>query len=154
MNPEGNDVILLVEDNSNDVMLLQRALTKVGLATTLHVASDGEEAVAYLSGTGAFADRAQYPLPTVMLLDLKLPKKSGHEVLEWLRAQPALKRLPVIVLSTSQQPADINLAYDLGANSYVVKPVHFDNLVDIVRALDIYWFRFNQGPVAECATME
>ncbi|MBI3877423.1 MAG: response regulator [Verrucomicrobia bacterium] len=154
MNPESDDVILLVEDNSNDVMLLQRAFTKVGLATALHVASDGEEAVAYLSGTGAFADRAQHPLPTVMFLDLKLPKKSGHEVLEWLRAQPALRRLPVVVLSTSQQPADINLAYDLGANSYVVKPVHFDDLVDIVRALDIYWFRFNQGPVSGYAPME
>jgi PAS domain S-box-containing protein len=95
---------------------------------------------------GPYADRALYPLPTVVLLDLKLPKRCGHEVIERLRRQPGLKRLPVIALSTSEQPADVDLAHDLGVNSHIVKPVQFDDLLDIVRALDLYWFRFNHGP--------
>ncbi len=151
MNPDRDDILLLVENNSNDVMLLRRALSKVGIATALQVVTDGDAAIAYLSGDGPYADRALYPLPTVILLDLKLPKKSGHEVLEWLRRQPGLKRLPVIALSSSEQPADVDLAYDLGVNSYLIKPVQFDDLVDIVRALDLYWFRFNHGPRGESA---
>jgi len=146
MNLDSTEVLLLVEDNPNDVMLFRRALSKVGSATDLHVVRDGEEALAYLRGDGFFADRSLHQLPGLILLDLKLPKKSGHEVLAWLSRQPGLKSVPVVVLSTSLQTADITSACELGANSYLVKPVLFDDLVETVRALDHYWFQLNQRP--------
>ena len=146
MNLDTTDVLLLVEDNPNDVMLFRRALSKVGSATDLRVVRDGDQALAYLRGDGLFADRSLHQLPGLILLDLKLPKKSGHEVLEWLSKQPGLKAIPVVVLSTSQQAADITSAYELGANSYLVKPVLFDDLVETVRTLDHYWFQLNQRP--------
>lgn len=146
MSLEDNDILLLVEDNSNDVMLLRRALSKVGSTTEMHVVRDGDEALAYLRGEGRYSDRPLHPLPGLILLDLKLPKKSGQEVLEWLSKQPGLNSIPVVVLSTSQQVADVNAAYECGANSYLVKPVLFDELVETVRAFDHYWFRLNQRP--------
>ena len=135
--------ILLVEDNSNDVMLIRRALGKLGISAVLHIATDGDSAVRYLGGEGEFSDREAHPLPGLVLLDLKLPRRSGFEVIEWLRSQPGLRRLPVVVLSSSEQPADIARAYEAGANSYVVKPVRFDALLEILRAVHAYWFRFN-----------
>jgi len=138
--------ILLVEDDSNDVLLIQRAFRKAKLVNPVQVVEDGEAAVAYLAGQGPFADRQRYPLPVLILLDLKLPRKSGLEVLAWLRQQPGLKRLPVVVLTASKEAADINRAYDLGANSYLVKPVAFDALLDIVKTLGLYWSIFNEKP--------
>ncbi len=139
--------VLLVEDDPNDVLLIQRAFRKANLVNPLHVAGDGEEAVAYLSGQGAYADRGRHPLPILILLDLKLPRKSGHEVLAWLRAQPELKRLPAVVLTSSREAADVNRVYDLGANSYLVKPVAFDDLLKMVQTLNMYWLILNEKPV-------
>ena len=138
--------VLLVEDDPNDVFLVQRAFQKHKLANPLYVARDGEEAVSYLSGQGPYADRDRHPLPVVLLLDLKMPRKSGFEVLQWVRAQPRLKRLPVVVLTSSNQSPDIDRAYDLGANSYLVKPGSFDNLQEIVKSLDMYWLILNEKP--------
>ncbi len=142
------NTILLVEDNPDDVMLFKRALQKAALDYPLRVVGDGEAAIAYLSGEGLYADRNDYPLPRLVLLDLKLPRKSGHEVLEWLRDQPETRRLAVVVLTTSREISDINRAYDHCANSYLVKPFSFDGLLDMVRVLDRYWMTMNE--VAEC----
>ena len=142
----GAGVILLVEDDPNDAALIKRAFRKANLVNPVHQLENGEDSVAYLAGGGEFADRASFPLPVLVLLDLKLPRKSGHEVLAWMRAQPGLKRLPVAVLTSSRESADVNRAYDLGANSYLVKPVSFENLVEMVRALDVYWLILNEAP--------
>ncbi|HEY9902455.1 MAG TPA: response regulator [Candidatus Sericytochromatia bacterium] len=150
MNRE-HDIILLVEDNPQDVLLIQRAFRKANLTIPLQVVKDGEAAVQYLSGEGLYGDRLHYPLPVLILLDLKLPRKSGAEVLAWLRQQPQLKRLPVVVLTSSKEYADINNVYDLGVNAYMVKPVAFDNLVDIVKTLNMHWLIFNEKPQVETA---
>ena len=139
-------VILLAEDDPNDVLLIQRAFQRNQVANPLQVVRDGEEALAYLSGQGAFADRERHPLPVLMLMDLKMPRKSGLEVLEWVRQQPGLKRLPITVLTSSNQSPDINRAYELGANSYLVKPAGFDSLLELVKNLDMYWLILNEKP--------
>ena len=146
MMPSMPGSVLLVEDDPNDVLLIQRAFTKASLQIPMHIVDNGEAAVAYLSGKDDYGDRDRYPLPLLMLLDLKLPCLSGHEVLAWLRQQPDFKRLPVVVLTSSQEMGDINRAYDLGANSYLVKPVAFNALIDIVKLLDLYWITLNQAP--------
>jgi CheY-like chemotaxis protein len=107
------------------------------------------EAISYLAGKGSYGDREKYPLPMLILLDLKLPRKSGHEVLAWLRQQPILKRLTVVVLTSSQQARDINTAYDLGTNSYLVKFVTFDALVEMVKTVDCYWLILNEKPIID-----
>lgn len=140
------ETILLVEDNPRDVLLIQRAFRKANVAIPLQVVEDGEVAIRYLSGEEPYTDRDRYPLPLLILLDLKLPRKSGAEVLAWLRQQPALKRLPVVVLTSSKEYADINHIYDLGGNAYMVKPVAFDNLVEIVKALNLHWIILNEKP--------
>lgn len=136
--------ILLVEDSPDDVMLFKRAINKAAVNYPLQVVTDGETAIAYLLGSGVYADRELYPLPALVLLDLKLPRKSGHEVLAWLRAQPKLRRLPVVVLTTSRESSDINRAYDACVNSYLVKPFALDGLTDMVRALHTYWLTLNE----------
>jgi CheY-like chemotaxis protein len=138
--------VLLVEDDPDDVLLTQRAFRKVGARVPIQVVGDGEQAIAYLTGQGGWADRESHPLPDLLLLDLKLPRRSGFEVLEWLRSQPGLRRLPVVVLTGSREMADVDRALDLGANSYLVKPVGFDALLEIVRLLDLYWLTHNERP--------
>lgn len=138
--------ILLVEDDPNDVLLLQRAFRKANLANPVHVIADGDQAVAYLAGEGAYADRARHPLPVLVLLDLKLPRRSGHEVLEWVRAQPGLRRLRVVVLTSSERTADVDRAFDLGANAYLVKPVDLERLVEMVRTIDAFWLILSESP--------
>ena len=138
--------VLLVEDDPNDVALTDRAFKKASVTHPLQVVTDGEQAVDYLSGKGSFADRALHPLPALLLLDLKLPRRSGFEVLEWVRSQPGLKRLPVVVLTSSTESRDVNRAYDMGANSYLVKPVAFDSLHEMVQGLGLYWLILNKGP--------
>ena len=137
---------LLVEDNPDDVLLMKRAFSKAGLANPLQVVEDGALAVAYLAGEGPYADRTVHPLPVLVLLDLKLPRKSGLEVLQWVRQQPGLKRLRVVILTSSNQRADINQAHELGANSYLVKPGTFDSLVEMVKKLDLYWMITSEKP--------
>jgi CheY-like chemotaxis protein len=136
--------ILLVEDNVDDVLLIRRAFKKAGIETPLGIVSDGEAATAYLSGEGTFADRAAHPEASLVLLDLKLPRRSGLEVLEWMKQQPRLRLLPVVVLTSSRQNADVQKAYDLGANSYLVKPVNFDELQAMMDAVHHYWVRLNE----------
>lgn len=138
--------ILIVEDDPNDVILIQRAFQRARVANPLRFAGDGEQAIAYLRGEGDYGDRTAHPLPVLILLDLKLPRVSGFEVLAWLRAQPVLRRIPVAILTSSAESPDINRAYDLGANSYLVKPVLFAALVELVQTLKLYWLITNTGP--------
>ncbi|MEM8722554.1 MAG: response regulator [Cyanobacteria bacterium P01_G01_bin.39] len=138
--------ILLVEDDYNDILLIKRAFRKAKVQQPLMIVSDGDEAVSYLSRTGKYADEQKYSIPTLILLDLKLPRRSGLEVLTWIRQQPLLKRLLVVVLTSSQENSDLNQAYDLGANSYLVKPVNFQDFVNLIELVDVYWFKLNQRP--------
>lgn len=138
--------ILVVEDNPDDVLLLQRAFRRANLPNPLQVVGDGQAALDYLTGSPPYHDRASYPVPGLVLLDLKLPKRTGHEVLAWIRAQPGLRRLPVAVLTTSRESPDVNRAYDLGANSFLTKPVEFDELVALVTTLQQYWMTMNERP--------
>ncbi|MBD2437583.1 response regulator [Nostoc sp. FACHB-110] len=140
------ETILLVEDDARDILLVKRAFRKVGITNPLQVVRDGDTALLYLSGEAPYSDRNLYPLPALILLDLKLPRRSGAEVLMWLKQQPRLKRLPVVVLTASQEYGDVNLLYDLGVNAYMVKPVAFDNLVEIVAIVNRHWMVFNQKP--------
>lgn len=148
MNPP-EATILLAEDEANDVFLMQRAFKKAKLANPIQVVADGEQVISYLSGRKPYDDREKYPFPMLLLLDLKLPRKSGIEILAWIRQQDSfLKRLPVIVLTSSRQSIDINRAYELGANSYLVKPVTFEGLLEMVKALEMYWFILSERPDA------
>ncbi len=143
--------ILLVEDSPDDVLLVRRAFQKAGIENPIVAVENGDEALAYLNGTGLYADRQKYPLPTLMLLDLKLPRRSGLEVLASVRQHSGIKRLPIIVLTSSRDEDDINRAYDLGANSYLVKPVAFDDLLRLVRSLEGYWLSLNVRPDVSAA---
>jgi CheY-like chemotaxis protein len=137
--------ILLAEDDPNDVILFQRAMERASLsADSLKVVRDGEKAISYLSGQGIYADRNLYPLPALMLLDLKMPRKSGPEVLSWLRKQPQLRYLIVVFLTSSNSSEDVRLAYDAGANSYLVKPVEFTEMVEMIRNVSLYWLEMNE----------
>src|SRR4029077_7285914 len=145
-----NTCILQVEDDANDVFLLQRAFVQAGITNPVQVATDGQMAVDYLAGRERFANRARFPLPGLVLLDLKLPRKSGREVLQWIRAQPMLRRIVVIIFTTAQYAGDVGLAYDLGANSFLVKPADFSEYVGIARLLKDWWLWRNQfAPVNE-----
>ena len=145
MNPQEN-TILLAEDDPNDAKLIRRALVKARCANPVETVSDGELAIAYLSGATPYEDRQRYPLPILMLLDLKMPKKNGFDVLQWIRSQPKLKRLPVVVLTSSSVPQDVNRAYEAGANSYLVKPVDTEALVDMLKTIELYWIVTNTRP--------
>jgi CheY-like chemotaxis protein len=138
--------ILHVEDDSNDVLLLKHACERAGVGLDVQTVEDGEQAIAYLGGEGKFADRKQFPFPSLLLLDLKMPKVSGFELLDWMRADPALRKLPVIILTSSRHQTDIERAYGSGANSFLVKPVGFDELVKLVKTVCNYWFTFNLLP--------
>lgn len=140
------DVILVAEDNEDHVMMIRRAFRQSGLVNPVQVVRDGEEAIAYLKGDGPYANRAEYPLPCLLLLDLKMPNKNGFEVLEWLRSQPALSALRVVVLTTSGEMNDINRAYQLGANSFLTKPVDFRDFVQLTTALKGYWLWLSHAP--------
>src|SRR5215207_3641502 len=139
--------VLIAEDDPTDIFFLRRAFSSAGLPTTLHFVRDGQEAIDYLEGERAYSNRQTYPLPDLMLLDLKMPRLNGFDVLDWLRQQPTLKRLLVTILTSSDQPQDINRAYDLGANSYLLKPHTSEHLSDLVRHLQKYWLELNHGPV-------
>lgn len=143
--------VLLVEDDPDDVFFLRDAFKKTGMPDALRVVRDGEEAVAYLLGLAAYADRSLHPLPALVLLDLKLPRKSGLEVLEWRRGRPELMRVPVIVLTSSQSEDDMVKAYEFGANSYLVKPISSDAQLDMVKAIRGYWIALNKVPKSPAA---
>jgi len=141
----GESTVLLVEDNPDDAELIAYAFDKLRINNPLVVVGDGDAAVDYLGATGAYADRLRHPLPALILLDLKLPRRSGFEVLRFLRSQDATRHTPVVVLTSSSQPEDIRRAYDSGANSYLVKPVGRDSLIAMVRALELYWITMNEA---------
>lgn len=143
------DVILLAEDNEDHALLTRRAFKQAGLLNPLFVVQDGEQTIAYLTGQGAFANRNEYPLPTLLLLDLKMPGKNGFEVLDWLRRQPQLAALRVVVLTTSDQIHDVNRAYQLGANSFLTKPVDFRDFVQLSSAIKGYWLWMSRAPELE-----
>src|SRR5207247_5068700 len=136
--------VLVAADDPGDVFLLQRAFTIAEIPTTLHFVRDGQEAIDYLDGKKRYADRQAFPLPDLMLLDLKMPKMNGFDVLNWVRQQPGLKRLLITVLTSSDQPQDINRAYDLGANSYLLKPHSSEHLCELVKQVERYWLELNR----------
>lgn len=139
-------VILLAEDREDDVVIIRRAFLQGRILNPLFVVKDGEEVIAYLSGEGKYANRAEYPLPELLLLDLKMPKLDGFETLRWVRQNPGLKALRIVVLTSSEEISDVNRAYQLGANSFLVKPVNFDHLVEISQAIKGYWLWLSKAP--------
>ena len=139
-------IILLVEDNPGDVKLTERAFKKSNVVNKLVVAHDGQEALDYLFGTGAYAGRDLREMPVLILLDLKLPRVDGLEALQRIRANERTRMLPVVILTSSQEQQDVINCYHLGANSYIRKPVDFDQFVDAARQLGVYWLVLNEPP--------
>ena len=138
--------ILLVEDNPSDIDLTKRAFEKGHITNTLVVAEDGQEALDYIFGNGKYADRDISQIPTLILLDLKLPKIDGLEVLRRVRATEKIKRLPVVILTSSKEEQDIAASYDLGVNSYIRKPVDFNQFAEAIKHLGLYWLVINEPP--------
>ena len=135
--------ILLVEDNQMDVVLTLDAFRESKLKNKVNVTRDGQEALDYLFCQGKFTDRALYPMPNLILLDLKMPGIDGFEVLRKIKSTDKLKRIPVVILTSSKEEGDRALSYDIGANSYLLKPVSFDGFTDVVKKIDDYWFKLN-----------
>ena len=139
--------ILLAEDSEDDIFLMERAFKKANLTNPLKIVCDGEQALAYLKGEGVYADRNQYPFPSLLLLDIKMPRMNGLEVLSAIRKDPQLRRLVVIFLTASKLDQDVNDAFDLQANSYLVKPSDTDGMVNTLDKVRDYWLRINQYPL-------
>jgi CheY-like chemotaxis protein len=138
--------ILLVEDQADDVFLMERALQKTHLKHPLRVVTDGQKAIEYLSGEDDYADRTAFPFPGIIILDLKMPGVTGFEVIEWMRKNERTGLTPIIVLSSSSLPEDINRAYQLGANAYMVKPTDHQSLERLLRTIGEFWLA-SEGPV-------
>ena len=139
--------ILVADDDADDCMLLREAFTESRLANDLHFVGDGQELMDYLCHRGRYTDPASAPRPGLILLDLNMPGKDGREALEEIKADPHLRQIPIVVLTTSQAEEDIYRSYDLGVNSYITKPVTFESLVDIVQMLRRYWFEIVELPL-------
>lgn len=139
-------VILLVEDQENDSLLIRRAFTKSRVLNPVQVVRNGEQAIAYLQGKGPFANRGEYPMPSLVLLDIKMPGIDGFEVLRWIRQESSLPNLRVVMLTSSDEIRDVSLAYKLGANSFLVKPLDFERFVEITAALSGYWLWLDRAP--------
>jgi len=139
-------IILLAEDMDDDVVLIRKAFAKAHINNPLHVVCNGDEAICYLKGDGPYANRAEYPLPDLLLLDLKMPCRDGFEVLTWIRQQPSLSALRVVVLTSSEDIRDVNMAYRLGANSFLVKPMDFHDFVYLGKYLTSYWLALDKTP--------
>src|SRR6266496_4617154 len=139
-------VILLAEDREDDILLIRKAFGKAGVNNPLYVVRDGEEVLAYLRGEGKFFNRDEYPLPDLLLLDLKMPKMDGFDVLRWLRQQTGFSTLRVVVLTSSENIRDVNVAYRLGANSFMVKPLDFQNAIELSKVLRDYWLGMSKAP--------
>jgi len=140
--------LLMADDDPDDRMMAREAFEESRLSNPLRFVSDGEELMDYLCRRGPFADSAAYPFPGLLLLDLNMPRKDGREVLREIRADPALRRLPIVVLTTSRADEDIVRSYELGVNSFIVKPVTFAGLVEVLRTLGRYWFEVVALPPA------
>ena len=141
-----NRRILLIEDNPSDIELTRRAFVRSHITNELVVVQDGQEALEYLFGSGAYAGRDVSDLPALALLDLHLPKVSGLDVVRAIRADPRTRRMPVVILTSSNEEQDVAAGYDLGVNSYIQKPVDFARFVDAIRTLGLYWLLLNEPP--------
>ncbi len=138
--------ILMADDDVEDIMLAEEALEEARLANDFRAVKDGEELMDYLMRRGDYADPAESPRPGLILLDLNMPRKNGFEALEEIKAEPTLRQIPVVVLTTSRAEEDIYRSYDLGVNSFISKPVSFDGLVDAMKVLGQYWFQIVKRP--------
>jgi CheY-like chemotaxis protein len=143
-------VILMADDDEDDRMLTAEALEESRLSNQIHFVEDGEEAMDYLLRQGKYQDPKLSPRPGLILLDLNMPKKDGREVLRDIKANPKLRRIPVVVLTTSQAESDVYRSYDLGANTYITKPVTFDSMVEVMKVLGRYWFTVVELPPETC----
>jgi CheY-like chemotaxis protein len=141
---EKHPIVLVAEDREDDVLMLQRAFRQLGFDIPVQYVNNGDETIAYLAGTGRFANREEYPVPDLLLLDLKMPRKSGFEVLQWLQKQPSLSKLRIVVLTTSSDIYEVNRAYQLGAASFLTKPLHFNEFRDTIQAVYNYWLALNR----------
>ncbi len=144
--PASPIVILLADDDPDDRMLAKEALEESRLANQLHFVEDGEELLDYLYRRGAYADPASSPRPGLILLDLNMPRKDGREALREIKADPQLRAIPIVVLTTSKAEEDIYRSYDLGVSSFITKPVAFEGLVEVMRTLGKYWFEIVELP--------
>lgn len=145
-----NKTVLLVEDDPNDARLVQRAFSRAASPISVLRLQNGDEAVSYLRGDPPFDNRALHPMPGLLLLDIKLPRRSGFEVLQWIRTQAnPLRRMPIVMLTSSTHSSDVNRAYDLGANSYMCKPESTERLNEAVSMFASYWFNVNESPLIE-----
>lgn len=132
--------VLLVEDDLNDIFLVKRAFRTARIPNPLQVVTDGEEAISYLQGVGKYADRAAHPLPKLIVMDIKMPRRTGFEVLEWVKRDGRpLRRIPIVIVSSSSQVSDINRAYELGANAYMIKPMDYRAVEHLFESITNYW---------------
>ena len=138
--------IMLIEDEATDSLLIQRAFEKAGVANPIQTLAHGDKALAYLEGIGEYADRAKYPLPIFILLDLKLPGMSGLQLLKWIRTRKELRLIPVVVLTNSSDDAEVKSAYEAGANSYLLKPADRKEVFRVVQLVQTYWLQHNVSP--------
>jgi CheY-like chemotaxis protein len=145
--------LLIVEDNEDDIFFVERIFKQIGARCELRFARDGMEAIEYLTGKGTFKDRAQYPMPTIILMDLKMPRRNGFEVLEWMHNQPEIKLIPTIVVTSSTLQEDVTRAYRLGANAVMNKPVDKDSLLQMLKSFHIYWTDFVEMPEVKASTV-
>jgi CheY-like chemotaxis protein len=141
--------VLLAEDDPDDVLLTQIAFEKARLANPLQIVRDGAEAISYLKGDGKYSDRTKFPLPILILMDLQMPRVNGFQVLQWLKAHPNLRHIPVTILTATDHDPYITRAYDLGAVSYLIKPPNAETLVALVGRLHAYWLIVNHRPDEE-----
>jgi CheY-like chemotaxis protein len=139
-------IILLVEDREDDILLVRKAFQKGDICNPMQIVRDGEEAIHYLAGEGKYSNRAEYPLPDLILLDLKMPKVDGFDLLNWIRRQDGFANIPVVVLTASDAIRDVNRAYALGANSFLVKPFEFENFIETAKTLKEYWLNLSKRP--------
>lgn len=139
-------IILVAEDRDDDVVLIRRAFELSRMPHALFFVENGEQAMLYLKGEGKYGNRAEYPLPDLLLLDLNMPRMDGFEVIEWVRKQPGLAALRILVLTSSSQMRDVNRAYLLGANSFLVKPHDFDNFVELSKTIQSFWLSASSAP--------
>jgi CheY-like chemotaxis protein len=141
-------VILVAEDDEDYVILIKQVFAKAHVPNPIHVVWNGEEAISYLKGEGKYSNRDEFPLPDIFLLDLKMPRVNGFEVLRWVRAQPTLSSLRILVLTSSDEIRDVNEAYQLGANSFLVKPLDFEDFTHLSRLIADFWFKASRTPDA------
>ena len=146
--------LLVAEDDANDVFFLERAFKEADVQNPLQIVHDGQETIDYLAGVGNFSDRSKYPLPYLLILDLKMPRMTGMDVLKWLQDQPELRSLPVIVFSSSAHRLDIERAYQLGANAFVVKPSSLGRRADLAKLIKEFWLDFNEAPAVTTEGLE